>query len=272
MRGLAACLTLVGLVSPGAALAHVYAPSCCYTDLEVKPRNWTSGGVGSSAYMEDLTWRRWGRSSALGTGTARLNDCKPDCAGGTSHYVSGRLRLSRIARCHGQPRRLAYTRATYRWRVPAGIEATMLGETPGWHQTTFDDRQVRCQLSATEKAGPPKGLPRLPVGTSLVIKPGALTTSDIDPQGTIYRGNRFSADGLQWRSWGVTARATGMVTSCDSDETCTTAPGTVELGGLGRYGCATGISSFEHYGRVRFQVEINGTKFESSWENDVLAC
>ena len=36
-----------------------------------------------SGYMKDITWPRWGNTTATGTGTLEIDNCVPDCATGT---------------------------------------------------------------------------------------------------------------------------------------------------------------------------------------------
>jgi hypothetical protein len=42
-----------------------------------------------------LTWTTWTTSTALGSGDNWLNNCRPDCAGGTFHGFAVKLNLSR---------------------------------------------------------------------------------------------------------------------------------------------------------------------------------
>lgn len=69
--------------------------------------------------LESLTWRGWGRSGTTARGTARINDCKPDCAGGTFHSYAVRVLADRLRSC-GRTPYYSQLVVTYVGHVPAG--------------------------------------------------------------------------------------------------------------------------------------------------------
>lgn len=240
---------------------RVYAASAGSGPLEREPRNWTSAGVGSSAYMEDLEWRGWGRRTATGTGTASNNDCEPSCAAGTRHYQPGKLVLSRPRRCGRSTTRRVYTRAVYKRLATAEVDPFQEG--PGWHRTVFRlPRRPSCKLSDIEKAGAPVAPNRVYYDGAYQVQPAAMST---DPLG-VYDETSYRAEGLTWQTWGTTATASGPITHCVTEyRPCETQTGTVELGGLQRYGCDFSILAFEAYSRIRFRVQRSDGLAETPW-------
>jgi hypothetical protein len=77
---------------------------------------------GMGFLVRDLTWHNWGEPVTYADGTARTNDCLPDCARGahTDHRIQ--LIASQIQTCANGQRR--YTRLT--WSFPDGSPS---GET-----------------------------------------------------------------------------------------------------------------------------------------------
>jgi hypothetical protein len=72
--------------------------------------------------LNSMRWLRWGGKVARGRGTARVNDCRPSCAGGTIHRRPVRVWLDRRRYC-SEGDAYAYGRMRYRLggRLPAGI-------------------------------------------------------------------------------------------------------------------------------------------------------
>jgi hypothetical protein len=79
----------------------------------------------TSDEFRSLTWSSWGVHEARARGIVRINDCRPDCADGTSHRYRVKLRLHRDVIVNGHPR---FVRVTYlildgpyagnRWTLP----------------------------------------------------------------------------------------------------------------------------------------------------------
>jgi hypothetical protein len=57
---------------------------------------------GAHEVIENVSWSKWGKKLAEGTGTYQVNDCIPYCAAGTIHptpstiYLTGRERCGKI--------------------------------------------------------------------------------------------------------------------------------------------------------------------------------
>ncbi len=77
------------------------------------------GGASARTGSSAIHWTSWTAARAKGTGYNQLNDCRPDCAGGTFHLFRVRIELWRPRRIAG---RLVFTRLTivYTGRRPGG--------------------------------------------------------------------------------------------------------------------------------------------------------
>ena len=67
-----------------------------------------------------LSWHGWGNATASASGTARANDCTPNCAAGHFHSYPVTARASSLATC-GRARYYARLTLTYAAHRPAGI-------------------------------------------------------------------------------------------------------------------------------------------------------
>jgi hypothetical protein len=78
----------------GAAGRTTYFAQYGVSGHAYKPRR-LNPSVDGSLYVGGMQWTAWDDRSAVGHGTAHVNDCTPDCADG--HYASHRVtvRLSR---------------------------------------------------------------------------------------------------------------------------------------------------------------------------------
>lgn len=56
-------------------------------------------GCGMGYELSDLEWTNWGETAATATGTARVNNCRPNCGGGTFHDFPVSITLTRIKVC-----------------------------------------------------------------------------------------------------------------------------------------------------------------------------
>jgi hypothetical protein len=77
---------------------------------------------GRGVILNSMRWPRWGGKVARGRGTARVNDCRPSCAGGTVHRRPVRVWLDRCRHCPDGDA-YAYGRMRYRLegRLPARV-------------------------------------------------------------------------------------------------------------------------------------------------------
>jgi DNA-directed RNA polymerase specialized sigma24 family protein len=109
-----------------------------------KPANvWLSGD--STYQLENMTWQVWSSSEAIGTGTAGINDCQPNCAGGHLYHVPVRAVFSRpIHDCTAQSGqgRPALGGTRYWWSqadltYPSGLPAALSGSSRPYGLWTF---------------------------------------------------------------------------------------------------------------------------------------
>lgn len=109
-----------GLVEP---VGLVYAPHDCTTP-KIEPKRIVLACGDANAYVGKVKWSEWGGEKAKGEGWFYVNDCKPDCAGGTFHSYGAKVKLKEIetdVRCGGQRVDL-YTHAKIKFigEVPPG--------------------------------------------------------------------------------------------------------------------------------------------------------
>jgi hypothetical protein len=99
-------------------------------DFQVKPGSivYTGDGSGFFAGAEkanhragNLKWTSWTGSGARGSGFNWVNNCNPNCAGGTFHRFAVTLKLSRPRHVHGH---FIFTRmnVTYTSQRPHGVK------------------------------------------------------------------------------------------------------------------------------------------------------
>ena len=67
----------------------------------VRPSRFIYTGDGSG-YLTITVWSSWSRAGATGTGYDQLDDCIPDCAGGTFHTYPASFTFSHAVSCHGR--------------------------------------------------------------------------------------------------------------------------------------------------------------------------
>ena len=70
--------------------------------------------------LAGLHWRAWGSAKATATGSARANDCTPNCAAGHFHAYAMTAVADKLARC-GKARYYARLTVVYAGARPKGI-------------------------------------------------------------------------------------------------------------------------------------------------------
>ena len=99
------------------AIGKSGGPTTRWTDRLQKPRRLVPCSADGGCQVLQARWRNWGRAVATGRGTAKVNDCRPDCASGHFRKANGaRLRASgrRDGTCGGTTVRY-YTRVRVTW-------------------------------------------------------------------------------------------------------------------------------------------------------------
>jgi hypothetical protein len=81
-----------------------------------KPRRLIVTCADSNFRVRNIAWSSWTADQARGRGTALVNDCDPDCAGGTFRRYPVRLRAFRPRMTGGCVPRSMFTRLG--WRFP----------------------------------------------------------------------------------------------------------------------------------------------------------
>jgi hypothetical protein len=85
---------------------------------------------------QGMTWPTWTRKKADGTGTGRINDCNPDCAGGMTKTAPIELQLSKPQLCSNGKR--VFAKLRWVWTTGAPIsDAPASGSVP-----------IGCKLAA----------------------------------------------------------------------------------------------------------------------------
>ena len=88
--------------------------------LRSKPASLTIACGDGNYSLEGLSWRHWGAAAATATGTARANDCTPNCAAGHFHSYKVTATADRLSIC-GKARYYARITITYPGARPPGL-------------------------------------------------------------------------------------------------------------------------------------------------------
>jgi hypothetical protein len=195
---LVACLFAPVLTSQASAQPQSGLAACSRLQIDVEPQLWSPGCTSGYGY-QDLHWEGWGSGSAKASGSATLNDCRPTCAEGTSYVYPANLVASGLASCPTQPGRYRqYTRVVASVLYPVN---NSLGETAGWHSSTFPVDASDCNAS----------LPVFEQGVGIVLEG---EPERIDARRNIYPGSISGLDVWvvhSWRRWSH-RRAVGHAT------------------------------------------------------------
>jgi hypothetical protein len=84
----------------------------CQSKTRIRPASFTLACADGNSGLGQLGWQTWQQSSAYGGGTWGINDCVPDCAGGTIHKYPALVVLWRPEPLPGQPTEHYFTRLT----------------------------------------------------------------------------------------------------------------------------------------------------------------
>lgn len=90
----------------------------------------------STAFLFHMTWPTWSGSVAVGTGTYKLDDCNPDCAGGHVYSVATVVTLSQPVKvCASSGTRWVWTHASFTF--PQGLPKALQGQNAPQNPWTF---------------------------------------------------------------------------------------------------------------------------------------
>jgi len=106
-------VALLAISAFGQSVTSVYFPSNCRNE-RFKPRTIVVTCADANFQIRQLRWQRWATSSAAGHGSARINDCQPNCDPGRFRsYRQVVVRLTHPITCRAtgvrQFTRLHYT-------------------------------------------------------------------------------------------------------------------------------------------------------------------
>jgi hypothetical protein len=90
----------------------------------------------STAFLFHMTWPTWSGSVAVGTGTYKLDDCNPNCAGGHVYSVATMVTLSQPVKvCSSSGTRWVWTHAFFIF--PQGLPPALRGPNALQNPWTF---------------------------------------------------------------------------------------------------------------------------------------
>jgi hypothetical protein len=90
----------------------------------------------STAFLFHMTWTTWSGHEAVGTGSYKLDDCNPDCAGGHVYSVATVVTLSQPVKvCASSGTRWVWSHASFTF--PDGLPQALQGQNPPQNPWTF---------------------------------------------------------------------------------------------------------------------------------------
>jgi hypothetical protein len=90
----------------------------------------------STAFLSKMTWTTWSAAEAVGTGTYKIDDCNPNCAGGTVYSVATTVTLSQPVKvCSSSGTRWYWSRASFQY--PQGLPKALQGQNAPTNPWTF---------------------------------------------------------------------------------------------------------------------------------------
>src|SRR3954469_211408 len=130
MRGaiiLAAAIAAVGtatIAAPAAAGGKrpLLISNCAKPKF--KPANVILACGDASFGATGMSWSKWTRKTAVGTGTGQITDCNPDCAHGKVKTAPIELRLSKPVKCSNGKRIFAKVHYTWTQGAPQNFPDT----------------------------------------------------------------------------------------------------------------------------------------------------
>lgn len=123
---LGAALLAAAVAAAASAAAPVPSLAGCVpgTPAAVRPTKVIVTCGDANFYFTNLTWSSWNGKHAIANGIARVNDCRPTCAGGHFHAYRATLTLTRPRSCSGGRREFTHMAWRLHATAPAGTKAT----------------------------------------------------------------------------------------------------------------------------------------------------
>jgi hypothetical protein len=102
----------------------------------------------STAFLFHMTWTTWSGSEAVGTGTYKLDDCNPNCAGGHVYSLATVVTLSQPVKvCSSSGTRWVWTHAFFVF--PQGLPQALGGPNAPQNPWTFSGLITAAQQTCT---------------------------------------------------------------------------------------------------------------------------
>jgi hypothetical protein len=102
----------------------------------------------STAFLFHMTWTTWSGREAVGTGTYKLDDCTPDCAGGHVYPVPTVVTLSQPVKvCSASGTHWVWSHASFTY--PDGLPAALQGQNAPLNPWTFSGLITAAQQTCT---------------------------------------------------------------------------------------------------------------------------
>ncbi len=90
----------------------------------------------STAFLYKMNWTSWSAAEAVGTGTYKIDDCNPNCAGGTVYPVATTVTLTQPVKvCSSSGTRWYWSRASFQY--PQGLPKALQGQNAPTNPWTF---------------------------------------------------------------------------------------------------------------------------------------
>jgi len=100
----------------------------------------------STAFLAGMKWTTWSGIEAVGTGTYKLDDCSPDCAGGHVYPVPAVVTLSQPVKvCSPSGTRWVWSHASFTF--PDGLPKALQGQNAPQNPWTFSALIAAAQQS-----------------------------------------------------------------------------------------------------------------------------
>ncbi len=102
----------------------------------------------STAFLSHMTWTTWSGTEAVGTGTYKLDECKPDCAAGHVYPVATVVTLSQPVKvCSSSGTRWVWSHASFTF--PDGLPSALQGQNGPQNPWTFSALITAAQQSCS---------------------------------------------------------------------------------------------------------------------------
>jgi hypothetical protein len=102
----------------------------------------------STAFLASMKWSTWSGTEAVGTGTYKLNDCNPNCAGGHVYPVAATVTLSQPVKvCSSSGTRWVWSHASFTF--PDGLPKALQGQDAPQNPWTFSALITAAQQTCT---------------------------------------------------------------------------------------------------------------------------